>query len=44
MLMVNELEFVATFGVYPEVKVAGLDKIKVEKPVVEITDKDLRCL
>lgn len=37
----QELEFVATFEVYPEVKVAGLDKIKVDKPVVEITDKDL---
>ena len=37
----QDLEFVATFEVYPEVKVAGLDKIKVEKPVVEITDKDL---
>lgn len=37
----QDLEFVATFEVYPEVKVAGLDKIKVDKPVVEITDKDL---
>ncbi|MDT0583968.1 MULTISPECIES: trigger factor [Alteromonadaceae] len=37
----EDLEFVATFEVYPEVKVNGLDKIKVEKPVVEITDKDL---
>jgi len=40
----QELEFVATFEVYPEVKVAGLDKIKVEKPVVEITDKDLDAM
>jgi trigger factor len=37
----QDLEFVATFEVYPEVKVTGLDKITVEKPVVEITDKDL---
>ena len=37
----QDLEFVATFEVYPEVKVSGLDKIKVDKPVVEITDKDL---
>ena len=36
-----DLEFVATFEVYPDVKVAALDKINVEKPVVEITDKDL---
>ncbi|MBF7074762.1 trigger factor [Glaciecola sp. MH2013] len=37
----EDLEFVATFEVYPEVKVEGLDKIKVEKPVVEISEKDL---
>lgn len=37
----QDLEFVATFEVYPEVKVTGLDTINVEKPVVEITDKDL---
>jgi trigger factor len=40
----QDLEFVATFEVYPEVKVAGLDKIKVEKPVVEITDEDLETM
>jgi trigger factor len=40
----QELEFVATFEVYPEVKVAGLDKINVEKPVVEITEKDLDAM
>ncbi|GAC28082.1 trigger factor [Brumicola pallidula] len=40
----QDLEFVATFEVYPEVKVAGLDKIEVEKPVVEITDKDLETM
>ena len=27
--------------VYPEVELKGLDKVKVEKPVVEIKDKDL---
>ncbi len=37
----QDLEFVATFEVYPEVSVSGLDKITVDKPVVEITDKDL---
>jgi len=37
----SDLEFTATFEVYPEVEVANLDKIKVEKPVVEVTDKDL---
>ena len=33
--------YVATFEVMPEVKLEGLDKIKVEKPDVEIADSDL---
>ncbi|GAB3022280.1 trigger factor [Bowmanella dokdonensis] len=37
----EDLEFVASFEVYPEVALKDLDKIKVEKPVVEISDKDL---
>lgn len=37
----QDLEFVATFEVYPEVKVAALDKLTVEKPEVEVTDKDV---
>ncbi|RZQ56427.1 trigger factor [Pseudidiomarina tainanensis] len=37
----KDLEFVATFEVYPEVKVATLDKLAVEKPDVEVTDKDV---
>jgi trigger factor len=37
----KDLEFDATFEVYPEVELQGLDKIKVEKPVVEVTDADL---
>lgn len=37
----SDLEFTATFEVYPEIEVANLDQIKVEKPVVEVTDKDL---
>lgn len=37
----SDLEFTATFEVYPEVEVANLDKVKIEKPVVEVTDKDL---
>lgn len=32
--------FVATFEVLPEVKLKGLDKIKVSRPDVEITDQD----
>lgn len=37
----EDLEFVAAFEVYPEVEVKNIDKIKVEKSVVEISDKDL---
>jgi trigger factor len=33
--------YVATFEIMPEVKLEGLDKIKVEKPGVEIGDSDL---
>ena len=35
------LEFSATFEVCPEFEVAGVDKIEVVKPVVEITDEDV---
>ena len=37
----EDLEFVATFEVYPEVEVKGVEELEIEKPVVEITDKDL---
>lgn len=37
----KDLEFVATFEVYPTVEVAALDKLTVEKPDVEVTDKDV---
>ncbi|MBB1339731.1 trigger factor [Pseudoalteromonas sp. SR44-2] len=37
----KDLEFSATFEVYPEVEVQGLDKITVEKPAVTVTDEDL---
>uniref|UniRef100_A0A486XR93 Trigger factor n=1 Tax=Rheinheimera sp. BAL341 TaxID=1708203 RepID=A0A486XR93_9GAMM len=37
----KDLEFKATFEVYPEVAVKNLDKIEVNKPVVEIADADL---
>ena len=35
------LEFEATFEVYPEVEIKDLEKIAVEKPAVEVTDKDI---
>jgi trigger factor len=37
----KDLEFDATVEVYPEVELKDLDKIAVEKPVVEVTDEDL---
>ncbi len=37
----KELEFEATFEIYPEVELKDLDKIAVERPDVEVTDKDL---
>ena len=37
----KDLQFTATFEVYPEVKLQGLENIKVEKPTVEITDADI---
>jgi trigger factor len=36
-----EMSFTATFEVYPEIKIQGLDAIKVEKPSVEIAEKDI---
>ena len=40
----KDLEFSATFEVYPEIKVQGLDKITVEKPAVTVTDEDLATM
>ncbi|WP_462164134.1 trigger factor [Pseudoalteromonas xiamenensis] len=37
----KDLEFVATFEVYPEVELKDLEKIAVEKPVVNVSDEDL---
>ena len=37
----GEFQFVATFEVYPEIELKDLDKIKVEKPVVEIAESDI---
>lgn len=40
----KDLEFAATFEVYPEVELNALDKIEVTKPVVEITADDLETM
>jgi len=37
----NEISYVAVFEVYPEIEVKGLDKISVERPKAEISDKDI---
>ncbi|WP_286233074.1 trigger factor [Thalassotalea sediminis] len=37
----KDLEFEATFEVYPEVELKDLDKISVERPDVEVTEKDV---
>ncbi|MFP1679993.1 trigger factor [Alloalcanivorax sp. C16-2] len=37
----KDLEFVATFEVFPEVELAPFDAIEVEKPVAEVTDADV---
>ena len=37
----KDLKFTATFEVYPEVELKGLENIKVERPTVEITDADV---
>ncbi|WP_111875146.1 trigger factor [Aeromonas bivalvium] len=37
----QDFEFTATFEVYPEFEVAGLESIKVEKPIASVKDEDL---
>ncbi|GAA5525587.1 trigger factor [Microbulbifer aestuariivivens] len=37
----KNLEYVATFEVYPEVELTDLAAIEVERPVAEVTDKDV---
>jgi trigger factor len=37
----KDFEFTATFEIFPEVEVKAFTDLKIEKPVAEITDKDL---
>ncbi|RUO25228.1 trigger factor [Aliidiomarina minuta] len=37
----KDLEFTAIFEVYPEVELKDLEKVEVEKPVVEVTEQDV---
>ncbi|MEY3650891.1 MAG: Trigger factor [Pseudomonadota bacterium] len=38
----TELEYVATFEVFPEVEIADLSKAKIERPVLEVSDADVQ--
>jgi len=37
----KDLEYTAVFEVFPGIKLAPIDKIKIDKPVAEITEKDV---
>ncbi|CAH0532923.1 Trigger factor [Vibrio stylophorae] len=37
----KDFVFTATYEVFPEIELAGLDQIKVEKPVSSVTDEDV---
>jgi len=38
----KEFQYVATFEVFPEVEVGDLKKVKIERPVLEVTDADVK--
>lgn len=40
----ENMSYTAVFEIYPEIKEIKLDSIKIEKPVVEITDDDLETV
>lgn len=40
----KDLEFTARFEVYPEVKLKGLDGLKLERPVAEVTGEDIEAM
>lgn len=37
----KDLEYIAIFEVYPEVKIGALDGVEIERPVTEITEQDV---
>ena len=37
----EDLEFIATFEIFPEVEVQSVEEIEIERPVAEVTDADL---
>jgi trigger factor len=40
----TDLEYTATFEVYPEIKLSGIEGIQVERPVAEITEADIDAM
>ncbi|HEX5538331.1 MAG TPA: trigger factor, partial [Methylophilaceae bacterium] len=38
----GEFEYVATFEVFPEITIGDLSKIKIERPVLEVGDADVK--
>jgi len=38
----DQFEYIATFEIFPEIKIDKLDKVKIEKPVLEVTDADVK--
>lgn len=38
----EQFEYTATFEIFPEVSIGKLDKVKLEKPVVEVSDADVK--
>ncbi|HLD09194.1 MAG TPA: trigger factor [Methylophilaceae bacterium] len=38
----EQFEYIATFEVFPEVAIGNLSKIKVERPVLEVSDADVK--
>ncbi|HEY4126596.1 MAG TPA: trigger factor [Gammaproteobacteria bacterium] len=40
----KDLQFTAVFEVYPEIKLSGLDGIKVERPVAEVAKEDIDAM
>ena len=38
----DQFEYIATFEIFPEIKIDKLDKVKIEKPVLEVSDEDVK--
>ncbi len=38
----EQFEYVATFEVFPEVTIGSLGKVKIERPVLEVSEADVK--